>query len=159
MLVENGMLIMQGLQNGMASVWKTITSWLTSLNPAEYISDPMTQTMNNMVNALQDSLSGMEEFKPVITPVLDLSQVRASARNIHSLVDVSSLSAGVSVSQARTIAASTAPAEITLESTPTAPPSVNFEQNIYSPKALTTAEIYRNTKSQIALAKEELSIS
>jgi hypothetical protein len=35
---------------------------------------------------------------------------------------------------------------------------VNFEQNIYAPKQLSTSDIYKNTRNQIRLAKEELSI-
>ncbi len=35
---------------------------------------------------------------------------------------------------------------------------VVFNQNIYAPKELSINDIYRNTKSQIALAKEELGV-
>jgi hypothetical protein len=41
---------------------------------------------------------------------------------------------------------------------PPAPTEINFEQNIYAPTALSTNDIYRNTRSQIVLAKEELNI-
>lgn len=45
-----------------------------------------------------------------------------------------------------------------IRSPQTASKTVVFNQNNYSPKALTATDIYRNTNSQIAMAKEELKI-
>jgi hypothetical protein len=41
---------------------------------------------------------------------------------------------------------------------PTTPESVLFEQNIYAPTELSTSDIYKQTRNQITIAKEELSI-
>jgi len=77
---------------------------------------------------------------------------------LDKLMAISVISPDVSLAQARLIATT---AEVTgADQTPvyTGPSEVKFEQNIYSPEALSTNDIYRNTKSQIAMAKEELSI-
>jgi hypothetical protein len=42
------------------------------------------------------------------------------------------------------------------EHAPTGATSITFEQTINAPKQLSTADIYRQTKGQIALAREEL---
>jgi tape measure domain-containing protein len=105
-----------------------------------------------------DMLIGLDA-SPVITPVLDLTKVKAGATGLSNLLTTPTITPDVSIAQARTIATT---AELTSggDTTPayTGPSEVKFEQNIFSPEALSTNDIYRNTKSQIALAKEELKI-
>ncbi len=106
-----------------------------------------------------DSLAGMGDLNPVITPVLDLTRVQAESRNLSRLMGVSAIKAEVSYDQAQLISKTTELDTTPPEPSPyTGPSEINFEQNIYSPTALSTNDIYRNTKSQIAIAKEELSI-
>jgi phage-related protein len=86
------------------------------------------------------------DVNPTVTPVLDLSLVRRGARDISGVLGVdSTLSAGL-VSEGTT----------TTQSSTAVGGAVTFTQIIQSPKALTKAEIYRQTKSQLALAREEL---
>ncbi len=74
-------------------------------------------------------------------------------------MSVSAITPEVSYNRARLISTTTdleaASSEIP---TYTGPAEVTFEQNIFAPTALSTNDIYRNTKSQIALAKEELNL-
>lgn len=86
------------------------------------------------------------DTNPTITPVLDLSLVRAGARNIPGVLGVTSLAAAASVVDATT----------QTETSVVGSGGLNFTQIIHSPKPLTRAEIYRQTKSQLALAREEL---
>lgn len=109
---------------------------------------------------IPDSLEGMDELSPVITPVLDLTKVQAGAKGLGKLMSVSSIAPTVSLDNARVISSSTeAAATAPQEPVETAPKEVSFTQNNYSPKALSTVDIYRNTKSQLVVAKEELDIS
>lgn len=120
---------------------------------AEGIIEAFSKTISRMPDALSDL-----DASPVITPVLDLSKVREGATGLDRLLSMSAIVPDVSIAQARTIATT---AELTGEDKApvyTGPSEVKFEQNIFSPEALSTNDIYRNTKSQIALAKEELKI-
>ncbi len=101
----------------------------------------------------------MDEFNPVITPVLDLTEVQLASRKLDQFLSVSTITPDFSYDQARLISTVTdlesKASEVSAYSGPT---EVTFEQNIYAPTSLSTNDIYRNTKSQIVLAKEELSI-
>lgn len=104
-----------------------------------------------------DMLIGLDA-NPVITPVLDLTKVKAGAATLDSLMSLSVITPDVSIAQARMISTTTDLAGEDKTPAYTGPTEVKFEQNIFSPEALSTNDIYRNTKSQIALAKEELNI-
>ncbi len=67
-----------------------------------------------IINAFQESLSqvpdslmGMGEFNPVITPVLDLTNVQAESRNLNRLMSVSAITPDVSYDRARLISTTT----------------------------------------------------
>lgn len=110
--------------------------------------------------AIPNALTGIGEFNPVISPVLDLTGLQQDAKAISGMFGSTSVTPDMSYNNAKLIssteealrAANDAPAE---DPTPT---SVNFEQNIYSPTALSVNDIYKQTRSQITLAKLELSI-
>ena len=125
----------------------------------------------NVLSAFQKSLQtipteleGMEEFNPTITPVLDLSEVAVGARGMNTMLNNSRVTANVqgNLSSANSISLEQSQvAQAILDATVAAneqPREVTYEQNIYSPTALSTVDIYRSTRNQIALAKEELSI-
>lgn len=116
--------------------------------------------LQESLSHIPDSLEGLDEFNPTITPILDLTKVQAASSNIDRLMKISKLIPSVSFDKANLIAASTKLDNISND-TPiqTMPTEIKFEQNNYSPKALSINDIYRNTKSQFALAKGELGIS
>lgn len=86
-------------------------------------------------------------------PVIDLTQARKDAEKI------SKLTPALSFNHARTISIDEQSAREFAEALNNRPPEVRdikLEQNNYSPKALGAVEIFRNTKSQLSLAKEAL---
>lgn len=99
---------------------------------------------------LTEELSANTDFNPVITPVLDLTNVYAGTSEMSGLLG------GNSYSTAGNIAATQQYTEDSVVGT--GPSSITFEQTINSPTALSTADIYRQTRNQVALAREELSI-
>jgi tape measure domain-containing protein len=119
--------------------------------------------INSVKDALKkvpDILSGMDDFNPVITPVLDLSTIESDSKKLGSLIGSAAIVPDMTRSRARHISATAVlNPERVQEPTYTGPKEVTFEQNIYAPEALSTNDIYRNTKSQIAVAKEELGLS
>lgn len=119
---------------------------------------------NSTIVAFGQAMSGidlgnMDEFNPVITPVLDLTRVSNDARSLAGMLGTAPMTASLSAQQARYLSG----AQTTSTATPDAtaaggPTEIKFEQNIYAPEALTTDDIYRSTRGQIAMAKEELQI-
>jgi hypothetical protein len=131
----------------------------TAENSAVILAERILTNLQASLARIPDTLENMNEFNPVITPVLDLTRVSSASKDIGDMMKVATISPTVTFDKARLISATTnqedSPAGTTEQ---TIPSGVTFEQNIYSPTALSTNDIYRNTKSQIALAKEELGI-
>lgn len=117
-------------------------------------------SLTEALKRIEDYTNGLIDINPVITPVLDLSGVAKDAKTLTTLFDqVPSISADVSYSTARDIAYTTDTSGDNEDSGPSVINyEIKFEQINNSPKALSTSDIYRNTKSQLATAKEELGI-
>jgi len=121
------------------------------------------RTTISFQKALDDAAMVMEqapEFNPAITPVLDLTGVRAAAGEISGLIPATTLNTGISLQTAQTLASETrareeAEADDVQE---TSPRELNLTQNNYSPETLNTAKIHKQTRSLIVLTKEELDI-
>lgn len=127
--------------------------------------DGATSITNSMSEALaktSDILSNTTDFNPTITPVLDLTQVQLEATKIDGLMKVSALNPAASFSVAGDISAAQQAAldasRVQADQNVAPTKDVNFNQTINAPEPLTANQIYRNTKSQIALAKEELGL-
>jgi len=104
----------------------------------------------NKSRAMGDSLEGI---KPKITPVLDLSQLARDASEISgALSGRHTINAGVSGRRAQDISANESRRR-GIEAA-SINETYNFNQTILSPKPANRVEIYRSTKSQIALFKE-----
>lgn len=120
------------------------------------------KTMHKIVAAAKDGalqVQGMMEelgiIEPQIVPVVDLTSAKKQVRQLQGLMDVDGSFAANNVNQ---IAKTSAGMQ---ESTPqpVTQSTVTFNQTINSPKSLTTNDIYRNTKSQLALAREEIGLA
>ena len=104
------------------------------------------------------TIDTLPEFNPVITPVIDLTRVRAGASSISGLLGDGSLVPDVSFRQANLIASSSVPVDDVSAETTAGPNNINFNQTINAPTQLSTSDIYKQTRNQITLAKEELSV-
>jgi tape measure domain-containing protein len=159
LLVDNGMLIMQGLQKGMEKEWAAVETWLSSVDPAAAMNsdmaDNMATTLNSAIASALDQVGSLPEFAPTITPVLDLSQVATDAKKIAGYIPTNLSTSAYS--QANIIASTSKPS-VESEKSPGGTSGVNFHQTINAPTQLSTADIYRQTRNQITMAKEELSI-
>jgi tape measure domain-containing protein len=122
--------------------------------------DGAKDTLDNSIALITESLGSMTDFNPTITPVLDLTNVETEAKKIGDYIKKSQvLVPALSTRNANVIATSGSSFE---DDSPIKSPSgsgeVKFEQNIYAPKQLSTEDIYRQTRNQITMAKQELSI-
>ena len=146
-LLPTGKMVFEGLQKGMESEWQNTTKWLSTLDPAAELDKNIGK---NMVNALTLSIPDID-INPVITPVLDLTMIQQDAKKLEKMLPANStLQAGIIAS------ATSGQAEVTDHTTKAA--EINFNQTINAPKQLSTVDIYRQTRNQIATAKEELNI-
>ena len=117
----------------------------------------------SMMEAFRRSIDDMSslvdtdliDFTPTIRPVLDLDQVRRQAPGINGLFDV-----GIDPTFNRGQATSSALLEEALakiqgETAVPVTKKYEFKQYNNSPKALSSSEIYRNTKNLISVADRE----
>lgn len=86
-----------------------------------------------------DTFGSDSEWKPVITPVLDMSGVEPGLRNLNAIAGYRAPK--VTEMNARMDAEDNADSPVT------------FNQYNYSPKALSRLEIYRQTKNQLSMMK------
>lgn len=139
--------IVDGFRNGVTD----------NVDPANSV---IMKSMSNTIAKISDSVNQNIDFNPVITPVLDLTKIQSASNTIGELLKSSAIIPEVSVAQAQIISTSSgSDSSATTDSSIPEGTTLKFEQNNYSPTALSTNDIYRNTKSQIALAKEKLGIS
>lgn len=124
---------------------------------AEAVAQTTLSTMKASLRNLNDVVSSDISTQPVITPILDLSKVQKDAASVGKMFDSTTLTATTSVARASSISADRAAqlqeAAATSEAVPS---SVQFNQYNTSPKALSSIDIYRNTRNQLSLAKEAL---
>jgi hypothetical protein len=159
MLLNNGRLIIQGLHRGMMESWKPIEDWLGRIDPAKYMGNDLDRKMAKVLQGVLDGVGNISEFQPTITPVLDLTQVKNEASKIGGYISPKDLKPSLSLGHATVIARSKNPKAVNPGTTTEAPQGdVTFEQNIYSPTELSASAIYKQTRNQLAIAKEELGV-
>lgn len=101
--------------------------------------EAMKYTIANIAAMVNDEIEN-----PVITPILDLSNVRAGARTLNSVLSTNrALKASGSL-------------ETDLQNEQGQIGGTTFIQNNYSPKALSRADIYRQTRNQFAQYKAQM---
>jgi tape measure domain-containing protein len=115
------------------------------------------------VDSLSKSLTGFSDLitadvdiRPRITPVLDLSSVKKDAGQIGGMLSTQPISVDSAYAKAVSAKAgymSNRSSDAISGDSPQAPP-VTYNQYNNSPKALSTADIYRQTKNQLSTTKE-----
>lgn len=133
----------------------------SAIESTENFAGNVTKAMSKALTGVTDSLTRLDEFNPVITPVLDLTAIESGSARLNRMFATPKIDTSSSFGRASAISISGMAAAN--QTAPVMQPvqtinEVKFEQIINSPLALNTAEIYRNTKTQISMAKEELKI-
>jgi hypothetical protein len=152
--LEIGRLTMAGLTKGISDGGvNTERAMETSGNKVVTMAK---RTMSN----LGDILDGVMDLDPVIAPVLDLSAVHKEADKLAYLNDMKPVVASASLDQASAISLEkTALDAAQAAEVAKAGPSFQFEQNNYSPEALSDVEIYRKTNNQLSQVKSALGLA
>ena len=113
----------------------------------EELGESAVKGLSKAIKMIEVSADKDIEIQPVITPVVDLSNVKSAAKQIEPIV---SKEQAVSISASRNKTRFAIAREVDSASTSSGGNSFNFTQNNYSPKALSRVEIYRQTKNQFA---------
>ncbi len=131
---------------------------------AEQSSGAMAESVITLVGEALHNIEELnDDFSPVITPIIDLSNVSKGASKINSLFDKSYKIGTTGRAQVAQLANTTPNDRLDkaietigrymANNQPAQPPSIQFTQNNYSPKALSRLDIYRQTKNQISALK------
>jgi hypothetical protein len=130
------------------------------IKAAEGVGNTALDAVRSTMSAVGAAISGDLDMTPVIAPVLDLDAFRKDAAAINDILAPKSVTPVVSTQQATTIANDNAAAQkVQLDNEALAMvsgDSYQFIQNNTSPKALSSADIYRQTRNQLSIVKGAL---
>jgi tape measure domain-containing protein len=145
---EIGADTIQGMINGIGDQQDNVTSAV----------DDMTSAMIDSMSAIPDALAGVSDMNPVITPVLDLTQVQEGADQMNAMINTTPVVGSTSFGQASAISSSQTVQGAAGDATGQPPATITYQQNNYSPESLTEIEIYRQTKNQLSQLKTALAL-
>lgn len=113
------------------------------------------RSMRESVRNLNDLMEINPDMSPRIRPVLDLSDVERNAGRIGDLMSTTPIRATVSAGMAQSHAATLTRNSLTSgEQSSSGNGDTVFNQYNYSPKALSTTEVYRQTSNLVSRAKK-----
>lgn len=151
-----GINIVDAIAQGIDKNAHVVADSLQNMNKTSVL--VMKKTMAGLADAISENNI---DYSPRITPILDLSQIQKDAGKIGGLVSTKPIVPVISASQARAISAAR---EADVDSSDlnedkaTAGITLKLEQNNYSPKALSTVDIYRQTNNAMSLARNSLGV-
>ena len=119
----------------------------------------LSETPANVFDQAADNMSGiLEDIDPVITPIVDLSNVYTAADEINQLFSEALMQLGGNAQNASTSMKykSSTHSQNFQNGEDGSATTVSFTQNNYSPKSLSRVDIYRQTRNQLAQFKEAI---
>lgn len=149
---KSGIFVGQGLINGLNSQTRYVEASGAELGTALI-------TAITVAVAAARNMADDLGLDPVITPVLDLSNIETGVNQMAGMLNTDTkLNLGADVASVKQIAwryssDNTNPTDTNAGGS-TANTSVTFTQNNYSPKHLPKSEIYRQTRNQLSRVKE-----
>jgi tape measure domain-containing protein len=138
----------EGLSNGLKKYSHV------AAKSAENVGDTALEALRRSMSGISDVVTTDANFNPIIRPVLDLTNVRSDASKIAGLLSAQPLKVDAALEKAKDISRSyqdSRGADTVHEVPPPAP--ITFNQTNNSPKAISAAETYRNTKNQLSVAR------
>lgn len=142
----------EGLANGLVKYKKFV------VKSAEAVGTDAIESLRSSMSGISDILITDANFTPIVRPVLDLTDVKKDAGQISSMLAVKPLAVDTTVAKATDASAGYSANKLATQDV-SATPGDNFEftQINNSPKALSNAEIYRQTNNQLSVVKGALS--
>lgn len=136
------------------SIQLGLASWLSRIyDTSAELGQNLDNGLSNAIDSAMTLISERFQLHPVIVPEVDADNALATVAQLNSLFDNPRTFATASVIRSRM---SLQNQNGISESTPITPTEINysFEQNNYSPKAISRIELYRQTNNQFTAFKE-----
>lgn len=127
----------------------------SAVDMSQGILDGMTKTLTGLSSVLNSDLI---DFEPVISPVLDLSQVKKEASTLADILALPAFDVGTTVSNVQSANSGFEDNRNSgddEDGTNGPGDTYNYNQTNNSPKALSEVEIYRQTKNLISQTKKK----
>lgn len=136
----------EGMADGLSKTSSVVVS------AAKYVGEKALDTMTIAMAKVSELASSNINLNPVITPVIDLSQFSRDAAQLNAAIPASKLNLGTTIDSANLASAAVEENRAANEEYGVTPAGDTYiyTQNNNSPKALSAAEIYRQTKNQIS---------
>ena len=124
-------------------------------NASEGMGKTAYEALSQALEGVNDLIEEDPSYKPEVTPVLNLEEMQKQAKGINSLMPA----IGTTLSAANG-ARPTIPVDAKFDdkNSQNGTTNITFNQTNNSPEALDAADIYRNTKTQLAMAKDALTV-
>jgi tape measure domain-containing protein len=121
---------------------------------AEEVGHDTIQSLRKSISGLSSMVTDNLDLNPTIKPILDLTDVQKNAASLQTLLPDGSLSVKSAYLKAKDLSA-TQQGEVAVATaqTATASPGITYNQYNNSPKALSSVDIYRQTKNQLSKVK------
>lgn len=125
---------------------------------AKRVGENAIATLRRTMSGISDVVTTDANFNPTIRPVLDLTGVKSDATRIAGLLRATPLKVDAASDQAKNAAAGYSNNKTVEQENESVKGETNFEftQINNSPKPLSNAEIYRQTRNQLSIAKGAL---
>lgn len=149
LMMELGGYVGEGLAIGIEDTGDRVADAGGSMAGAAY--DAMSKALDGVNELIEDDPS----FKPEIKPILDLTEMQKQAKGINNFLPAIGVTA-----QAANAARPPAPIAVdnSDKNSQNGVTNITFNQTNNSPEALDAATIYRNTNTQLAMAKDKLTL-
>lgn len=149
LMKELGGYVGEGLAIGIENTGERVAAAGDNMSSAAY--DAMSRALDGVNELIEDDPS----FKPEIKPILDLTEMQKQAKGIHNFLPAIGVTA-----QAANAARPPAPIAVdnSDKNSQNGVTNITFNQTNNSPEALDAATIYRQTHTQLAMAKDKLTL-
>lgn len=124
-------------------------------NASEGMGKTAYEALSQALEGVNDLIEDDPSYKPEVKPVLNLEEMQKQAKGINSLMPA----IGTTLTAANG-ARPTIPVDAKFDdkNSQNGTTNITFNQTNNSPEALDAADIYRNTKTQLAMAKDALTV-
>ena len=149
LMKELGGYVGEGLAIGIENTGERVAEAGDNMSSAAY--DAMSKALDGVNDLIEDDPS----FKPEIKPILDLTEMQKQAKGINNFLPAIGVTA-----QAANAARPPAPIAVdnSDKNSQNGVTNITFNQTNNSPEALDAATIYRQTHTQLAMAKDKLTL-
>ena len=149
LMKELGGYVGEGLAIGIENTGERVAKAGDNMSSAAY--DAMSRALDGVNDLIEDDPS----FKPEIKPILDLTEMQKQAKGINNFLPAIGVTA-----QAANAARPPAPIAVdnSDKNSQNGVTNITFNQTNNSPEALDAATIYRQTHTQLAMAKDKLTL-